>query len=78
MGWLNGVRIHEFVNENARGSFQGRDYTGAELTVAEFPNHVSIEHVAWVDSEVQKLVYRGSVAEWSKVANVLEQPRPAW
>ena len=77
MGWLNGVCIHEFVNENARGSFQGRDYTGAELTAAESPNHVSIVHVAWVESKVQKLVYQGRVAEWSKVANVLEQPRPA-
>ena len=76
MGWLNGVSIHEFINENASGSFQGREYTGAELTAAEYSNHVPAEHEAWVDSEVQKLVYQGGIAEWLKVANVSDQPRP--
>ena len=70
MGWLNGVSVHEFVDENASGSFQGRDYTGAELTAVEFSNHVPVEHEAWVDSEIQKLMHKGSIAEWSKVADV--------
>ena len=62
-GWLNGVSVHEFIDENASGSFQGRDYTSAKLTAAELPNHVPVEHVAWVDSEIQKLVSQGSIAE---------------
>ena len=30
----------------------------------------------WVDSKIKKLTYQGSIAEWSKVADVSEHPRP--
>lgn len=76
LGWLKGVNVHEFVDPRAQGVSQGKTYSGADLTEVEFPNHVPIEHIQWVDSEVLKLVQQGSLADWSTVADVSKQPRP--
>ena len=77
MGWLNGVSVHAFVDENASGSFQGREYTSAELTAAEFSNHVPVEHEARVDGKVQKLVYQGSTARVVKSRKGIRSASPS-
>lgn len=77
LGWLQGVRISDFVDLSATGTFQGREYAAAELTPVELANHVPPQHDAWVDAEVVTLVERGSIALWADVADVAAHPVPA-
>lgn len=74
--WLQGVSLSEFVDPTATGTFEGRTYSGAELTPAEFANHIALENEAWVDAQVSKLVTQGTLARWSDIADVQANPRP--
>ena len=79
MRWLNDVIVHEYVDKNATGSSQGReeDSLSAQSSLQQKYRVMSrFEQEAWADSEMQKFVYQGSIAEWPKVADVSEQPRP--
>lgn len=40
LGWLNGVKITDFVDKTAKGTFLGKEYNGEDLTGAVFDNHV--------------------------------------
>ena len=37
--------MHEFIDVNASGTFLGKEYNGAEITPAEFDNHVEVEYI---------------------------------
>lgn len=74
--WLPGYSVHEFVNVEAGGIFQGHQYRGAGLTPVELPSHVPAEFTEWVGSEVAKLEERGCTARWDVVADITIRPKP--
>ena len=44
LGWIRGVSVYDFVDSRAQGTFQGRQYSGPDLTSVHLPNHVPAEH----------------------------------
>ncbi|CAB1112862.1 unnamed protein product [Ectocarpus sp. CCAP 1310/34] len=76
LGWVEGVNLHDFIDKNSRGVFQGLAYDGSDITAAHFPNHVPDEHAAWVTSEVAALAATGCIAKWRDVADVAIHPKP--
>ena len=58
------------------GIFEGSQFKGADVTPIELPNHVPTSHDRWVNSEIESLVQKGSLAAWSTVADTKTQPRP--
>ena len=40
------------------------------------PKHVPTSHDGWVDTEIESLAQKGSLAPWSTVADTKAQPRP--
>ena len=76
LGWLQGVSVHDFIDESSRGVFQGHQFNGAEVSQIELPNHVPEEHNLWVDTEIAKLEQKGCIVPWQTVADVSENPRP--
>lgn len=74
--WLQGLSILEFVDPEARGTYEGRAYSSMRLTPREFPNQVSPEHEGWVDAQIAKLVEQGSLERWADVADASFDPRP--
>ena len=69
LGWIRGVSVYEFVDRRAQGTFQGRHYSGPDLTSVNLPNHVPAEHCSWVTTEVEQLVGTGCIARWTDVAD---------
>jgi len=76
MGWLEGVKVHDFVDVKAKGVFQGHVYNGADLTPIHLQNHVREEHRQFVDTQIASYVDTGVVAPWSEVADITIHPKP--
>lgn len=76
LGWVAGVNLHDFIDKNSQGVFQGQSYNGSELTEIHLPNHVPDEHVPWVTSEVAALAVKGCIAKWRDVADIAVHPKP--
>lgn len=76
LSWIRGVRVHDFIDATAKGTFQGADYAGVDMTDLELPDHVPIEHEKRVDTEIRQLVERGCLARWSEPADTNVQQRP--
>lgn len=76
LGWVHGVDVHDFIDKNATGVFQGLSYSGQDLTSVHLPNHVPDEHASWVTDEVAKLAATGCVAKWKDVADISVHPKP--
>ena len=47
IGWTQGVRLHELVDAEATGLFQGRHYRVPNLTPTELPNLIPQEFEDW-------------------------------
>lgn len=77
LGWLAGVNVHEFVNENATGVFQGHPYKGKYLTPAELRNHVDAEHHPFVEETIAGYVRTGVVVPWREVADTKNSSQAA-
>lgn len=75
-GWLKEVRIHDLVDVQSEGVFQGTPYKGAELTSIELQNHGPPEFTSLVDDQVAASRERGVVVEWVRVADVVHHPKP--
>ena len=69
LGWIRSVSVCDFVDSRAQGTFQGRQYSGPDLTSVHLPNHVPAEHCSWVTTEVEQLVGTGCIARWADVAD---------
>ena len=69
LGWIRSVSVYDFVDSRAQGTFQGRQYSGPDLTSVHLPNHVPAEHCSWVTTEVEQLVGTGCIARWADVAD---------
>lgn len=76
LGWLNGVKITDFVDTTARGTFLGKEYNGEELTPAAFDNHVPREFEPWVTEQIEKLLASSVIQKWSSVADTTIDPKP--
>ena len=76
LGYIGGVRLGEFIDIVSAGTFEDFQFKGADATPIELPNHVSTSHDGWVDTEIEPLVQKGSLAPWSTVAGTKAQPRP--
>ena len=46
------------------------------MTPIELPNHVPTSHDGWVDTEIESLMQKGSLAPWPTVADTKAQRRP--
>ena len=76
LGWTQGVRLHEFVDPEATGLFQGRRYRGSDLTPIELPNHIPQEFEDWASVELSQLEQKGCIARWDLVAGTNESHHP--
>ena len=76
LSWVNGVNLHDFIDESSKGVFQGRTYDGSEITAIHLQNHVPDEHKSWVTSEVAALAAKGCIAKWRDVADIATHPKP--
>ena len=76
LGWIRDVSVYDFVDSRAQGTFQGRQYSGPDLTSVHLPNHVPAEHCSWVTTEVEQLVSTGCVARWADVADTSLYTKP--
>ena len=68
--------MYDFVDSHAQGTFQGRQYSGPDLTSVHLPNHVPAEHCSWVTAEVEQLVGTGCIARWADVADTSLYTKP--
>ena len=76
LGWIRGVSVYDFVDSRAQGTFQGRQYSGPDLTSVHLPNHVPAEICSWVTTEVEQLVGTGCTARWADVADTSLYTKP--
>lgn len=76
LGWVCGVKLHEFIDTQARGEFLGVPYDGSHITEAEFDNHVPAEFEGWVDGEISKLAESGAILRWAEFADITVNPKP--
>ena len=76
LGYIGGVRLGKFIDLVSEGTFEDSQFKGTDATPIELPNHVSTSHDGWVDTEIEPLVQKGSLAPWSMVAGTKAQPRP--
>ena len=68
--------VYDFVDSRAQGTFQGRQYSGPDLTSVHLPSHVPAEHCSWVTTEVEQLVGTGYIARWADVADTSLYTKP--
>ena len=66
----------ELIDENAPGTFLGREYNGAEITPAEFDDHVEAEYRPWVSKEIEKLRVKGCIIRWADLVDTTTHPKP--
>lgn len=76
LGWVRGVKVHEFIGVNATGTFLGKAHHGADITPAEFDNHVKAEYRPWVSEEIEKLRVKGCIIRWADLVDVSSHPKP--
>ena len=76
LGYIGGVRLSEFIHPELAGTFEGFQIKGADATPIKLPNHAPTPHDGWVDTEIESLVQKGSLASWETVAGTKDQPRP--
>ena len=76
LGWTQGVRLHELVDAEATGLFQGRRYRGSNLTLIELPNLIPQEFEDWALDELSQLKQKGCNARWDLVASTHESHHP--
>ena len=76
LGYIGGVRLSRFIDPGSAGTFEGFQFKGADATSIELPNHVSTSHDGWIDTEIESLVQKGSLAPWVTVADANAQPGP--
>ena len=72
---LGCLRLSEFIDPVSAGTFEGSQLKGTDMSI-ELPNHVPTSHDEWVDTEIESLVQKGSLAPWSTVVDTKTQPPP--
>ena len=76
LDYIGGVHLSEFIDPVSAGIFEGSQFKGADVTPIELPNHVSTSHDERVNTEIETLVQKGSLAAWLTAADTKAQPRP--
>ena len=68
--YIGGSRLSEFIDP------ESAEFKGADATPIELPNHVPASRDGRVDTEIESLVQKDSLASWSTVVGTKVQPRP--
>ena len=67
LGWLQGVKIEEFLNSFTSGSFQGIELNSFYPAPQQFHNYVPNEFKQFMDENVQEWVNLGVLQRWDKI-----------
>ena len=70
LGWLQGVKIEEFLNSFTSGSFQGIELNSFYPAPQQFHNYVPNEFKQFMDENVQEWVKLGVLKRWDKVKSL--------
>ena len=70
LGWLQGVKIEEFLNSFTSGSFQGIELNSFYPAPQQFHNYVPNEFKQFMDENVQEWVNLGVLKRWDKVKSL--------
>ena len=75
MGCIGGVCLSKFIDPESAGEFEGFQLKGIGAMAVKPPNHVPTSHDGWLDTKIESLVQKRSLAPWSTVTETKVQPR---
>ena len=75
MGCIGGVYLSKFIDPESAEALEGFQFKGTGAMVVKLPNHVPTSHDGWLDTQIESLAQKGSLAPWSTVTETKVQPR---
>ena len=63
VGYIGGVCLSKFIDPGSAGTFEGFQLKGTGTIAIKLPNHISTSHDGWLDTKIESLVQKGSLAQ---------------